>query len=70
MFCLSYYWLHSPFNKFRDKGRTVSAWKRGSREEREGVGVSTIFNKVSLLKCWPEIHLSLRENQSDFSHIP
>jgi hypothetical protein len=37
MLCLSYYYLYSLFNKIRDKGRTVSAWKRrvrGKREER------------------------------------
>jgi hypothetical protein len=35
MFCFSYYCLYSVFNKIRDKGRTVSAWKR---EVREGEG--------------------------------
>jgi hypothetical protein len=45
MLCLSYYCLCSVFNKIRDKGRTVSAWKRGGRGgegkgdgKREGVG--------------------------------
>jgi hypothetical protein len=31
MLCLSYYCLYSLFNKIRDKGRTVSAWKQGGR---------------------------------------
>jgi hypothetical protein len=39
MLCLSYYCLYSFFNKIRDKGRIVSAWKREGREERERVGV-------------------------------
>jgi hypothetical protein len=34
----SYYCLYSLFKKIRDKARTVSAWKRGGREEREGGG--------------------------------
>jgi hypothetical protein len=42
MLCLSYY-LYSLFNKIREKGRTVSAWKWGGREGegggwREGAG--------------------------------
>jgi hypothetical protein len=32
MLCPSYYCLYSLFNKIKDKGRTVSAWKR------EGMG--------------------------------
>jgi hypothetical protein len=36
----SYYCLCFLFDKSRDKGRTGSAWKRrGSRGEREGVGI-------------------------------
>jgi hypothetical protein len=34
--CPSYYCLYSLFNKIRDKGKTVSAWKRGVGREREG----------------------------------
>jgi hypothetical protein len=33
----SYYCLYSLFNKIRDKGKTVSAWKRGGGGEREGM---------------------------------
>jgi hypothetical protein len=36
--CPSYYCLYSVFNKIRDKGRTVSAWKLGG-SGGEGVGV-------------------------------
>jgi hypothetical protein len=36
--CLSYYCLYSLFNKIRDNGRTVSAWKRGGEGEKEGMG--------------------------------
>jgi hypothetical protein len=38
MLCPSYYCLYSLFNKIRDKGRTVSAWKRGGKGEREERG--------------------------------
>jgi hypothetical protein len=38
MLCPSYYCLYSFFNKIRDKGRTVSAWKQGGGGEREGKG--------------------------------
>jgi hypothetical protein len=34
----SYYCSYSLFNKIRDKGKTVSAWKRGGGEEKVGVG--------------------------------
>jgi hypothetical protein len=30
--------VYTVFNKIRDKGKTVSAWKRGGGGEREGVG--------------------------------
>jgi hypothetical protein len=38
MLCPSYYCLYSLFSKIRDKGRTVSAWKRGDGGERERAG--------------------------------
>jgi hypothetical protein len=38
MLCPSYYCLYSLFNKIRDKGKTVSAWKQGGRGKREGAG--------------------------------
>jgi hypothetical protein len=34
----SYYCLYSLFNKIRDTGKIVSAWKRGGRGESEGSG--------------------------------
>jgi hypothetical protein len=37
MLCPSYYCLYCLFNKIRDKGRTVSAWKQGGRGDEEGV---------------------------------
>jgi hypothetical protein len=36
--CPSYYCLYSVFNKIRDKGKTVSAWKQESGEEKKGLG--------------------------------
>jgi hypothetical protein len=33
-----YYFLYSLFNKIRDKGRTVSVWKRGVRKGEGGGG--------------------------------
>jgi hypothetical protein len=38
MLCLSSYYLCFLFNKIRDKGRIVSAWKRGGLggEEKSG----------------------------------
>jgi hypothetical protein len=35
--CLSYYCLYCLFNKIRDKGKTVSAWKCGGGGKRERV---------------------------------
>jgi hypothetical protein len=36
MLCPSYYCLYSLFNKIRDKGKTVSAWKQGGRGGGKG----------------------------------
>jgi hypothetical protein len=40
MLCPTYYCLYSLFNKIRDKGRTVSAWKGGGGGDRKGIGSS------------------------------
>jgi hypothetical protein len=37
MLCPSYYCLYSLFNKLRDKGRTVSAWKQGDGGKKEAI---------------------------------
>jgi hypothetical protein len=43
MLCPSYYCLHSLFNKIRDKGRTVSAWKKERMRCRGGEMTQTLY---------------------------